>query len=259
MIEAADGATKRTRELLDLVKDASTVARDLLILLLILFLLCWPTTLNNILYKAGVTSMNLGVVAWKQKVQDSADQTKVAVNANNATASALDDVRTSLTAIASQSSDPKVKLQAQQALQSLDNSLTTLDYAGTTLKSSLATQQTILQATTPAQQSSTKVQSLQGGVYLGEADAQQQHWMIPPQPKISASSPVPKVGQTLTLTDDLYLRADKAANQTFNQATIIGVAHVGSVARVLDVQPSHALNGGVFLWAKIAVTENVTP
>ena len=244
--------TERTKEILTPVKDGLTVIRDLMFLLLFAFLLFFPQTLNDLLSKAGITALNGGIFTWKQQVQVAAAKTKDAADANQATAASLDDVKTVLGAISSQSGDAKIKAQADDAIQKLDSSLSTLNYAGSNLRSSLATQQTILQATAPTQASSTN-NPLQGWVYLGEADAERKHWITPPQPKVAASTPIPTAGQSITLTDDLYLRADKASGQTFNQAVIVGVAHVGSTAKVLEVQPSHALNGGDFIWAKIIV------
>lgn len=250
-------AVKRTKDVFAFVKDASTVSRDLLLLLLFLFLLFWPQRLNNILSRAGVTTINGGLFTWKQQVESSANQSKAAAQASSAAADSLADVKTALTAISSQSNDPKVKAQADAALHKVDGSLSSLQSADQSLTKALVAQENILQTTRPQQQS-TVIVNPQGWVYLGEADANQQHWIVPPQPKVSASLPVPVNGQTITLTDDLYLRADKQPGQTFNQATISGAVRAGSTARIIDIQPSHALNGGVFLWAKIIVTDNIT-
>jgi hypothetical protein len=251
--------TKNTSEIFSLIKDGSNIARDLIFLILFVLLLRWPATLSNMLKSAGVTEVNAGIFTWKQQLQDSADQNKAAAQANSAATDSLSTVQAALSSIAEQSKDPAIKAQATQALGQVNGSLSSLQNVDQSLTKSLVTQQTILQTPTATQASSqpgapaATIVSAQGWVYLGEADANRQRWLIPPQPKVAANSPVPQVGQTITLTDDLYLRADKAAGQTYNQAPITGAVRSGSQVKVLDLQPSHALNGGLFLWAKIQV------
>ena len=251
-----ENLTSKTKAVIDLVQSVLTIARDLLLSILFLFLLFWPQTLNGLFTRAGITEIDGGVFTWKQQVQASADQNKAAAQANSAATDSLGDVQTTLTAIAAQSKDPSIKAQATQALGQVNGSLSSLQNVDQSLSRSLITQQTILQTpTTPAQANapSATVVSPQGWIYLGKVDDARQNWLTPPQPKISASAPVPQVGQTITLTDDLYLRADKASGQTYNQAAITGAVRSGSSAKVLTIQPSPARGGGQFLWAKISV------
>jgi hypothetical protein len=255
MDEKPENLTSNAKTVIDLVQSILTIARDLLLSVLFLFLLFWPQTLNGLFTRAGITEIDGGVFTWKQQVQASADQNKAAAQANSAATDSLNDVQSTLAAIAAQSKDPSIKAQATQALGQVNGSLSSLQNVDQSLSRSLITQQSILQApATPGQQQSpATVVRPQGWVYLGEVDANSQRWMIPPQPKVSSSSAVPQVGQTITLTDDLYLRADKASGQTYNQAAITGAVRSGSSAKILDLQPSHARNGGLFLWAKISV------
>lgn len=250
-----ESITSSAKAILDLVQSVLTMARDLMLLLLFLFLLFWPQTLNNLFTRAGITEIDGGVFTWKQQVQAAADQNKVAAQANSAATDSLSDVQATLTTIAAQSTNPSIKAQATQALGQVNGSLSSLQNVDQSLTKSLVTQQSILQTpTTPAQQAAAPAApSLQGWVYLGKVDDARQNWITPPQPKVSASSPVPTVGQTITLTDDLYLRADKGSNQTFNQAAITSAVRSGSTAKVLDLQPSRARGGGLFLWAKIQI------
>jgi hypothetical protein len=248
--------TKNTQAIFGLVKDGSTIARDLIFLILFVLLLRWPTTLSNLLSSAGVTEVNAGIFVWKQQLQASADQNKAAAQANSAATDSLGDVQTALTAIAAQSKDPSIKAQATQALGQVNGSLSSLQNVDQSLTKSLVTQQTILQTPTTSAQANApaaNIVSPQGWVYLGKVDEARQNWVTPPQPKVSSSTPVPQVGQTITLTDDLYLRADKGSSQTYNQAAITGAVRSGSAAKVLDLQPSRARGGGYFLWAKISV------
>jgi hypothetical protein len=238
------------------LKDAFAALREILLLILFVILLFFPKSLNSRLADAGLTKIDGGVFTWQQKeVNKSVDQSKAAAQANSAATDSLTDVKAALVAIASESTDKKIKDQANATLQKLDGSLVSLQAADQSITKSLLTQQAILQPPASASPSAPAAVN-HGWTYLGEIDSAKQHWMIPPQPKIAASSPMPAVGQTVTLTDDLYLRADKGPGQTFNQAPIIGALRAGTAVAINDVQTSHALNGGQFVWAKVKANGN---
>jgi hypothetical protein len=234
---------------LSTVKDAFTIARELVLLGLFFFLLVLPTKLNSRLSDAGLASVNGGFFTWKAAAAAAVDQSKVAAQANSAASDSLDEVKKALTEIADKSTDKNAKAQATTALQQINGSISSLNTANQSIANSLVT----LQTANTAQSSASSGSSMtQGWVYLGEVDAAKQRWIIPPTPKVDAGSAIPAKGQIIVLTDDLYLRGDKGPGQTFNQASILGAVHSGASATVLDVQFSSAINGGKFVWAKIS-------
>lgn len=251
---------QRAKSMFDLVKDATTVVRDLCILALFIGLVFFPRSLNSVLNAAGFSQISAAGVTWKSQVEQAASQNAAAGKETTNAAAGMQEVKAKLQTIVS-GKDPAGAAAAREALQTLDGTLTSIDNASRTITSSFLAQQALLQSAAPAQDSAGKQAAvaqgagLSGWVYLGEADKEHAHWITPPQPKIDAPTPVLKVGDTITLTDDLFVRADKGANQIFNQAPTLGAVRAGSTAKVLEVRPSHALNGGDFLWVKIQASK----
>lgn len=250
-----EGVQDRLKSALGLAKDAFNVLRDLLLLLLLIALVFLPKHLNQVLTSAGIASIHSSFFEWQSQIQKSASQNASAAQDTTAAATSLQDVQSTLQKIVSTSKDQAVIQQATEASRKLGGSIENLEKANTTIASSLANQQDVLRSAATATSSAPPAATaLQGWVYLGEADKSHQHWMNPPQPKVTASSPDLKPGDKIILTDDLFVRADKSSGQTFNQAPILGAVRAGTSATVLEVKPSSALNGGDFLWVKISST-----
>ena len=95
-------------------------------------------------------------------------------------------------------------------------------------------------------------QGLTGWVYLGHVTEAKTEW--DPQPRsVRAPSPAFKPGETLTVSDDLYVRGDSQSGQR-NQAPVLGVVRAGQTVQVLDLQHVHSVRGGWFVWVKVAAT-----
>jgi hypothetical protein len=230
-----------------------TVLRDVFLVALFVFLLCFPTQLNSILTKAGISQLNGGIFTWQQQAQQAAAQSTSAAQANSSAADALDSVKSALDAIASQSTNPSIRKQAADASSQAAGSIAFLENANSSLAHSVVTQEKMLQTAGPGGHASPTPAVSQGWVYIGKADPAHQHWMNPPRTKISASSPALAVGQVVTFTDNIFLRADKAPNQTYNQAAITGAVRSGSTAAITAMDYSHARKGGDFVWVKVSV------
>ncbi|HEY1901298.1 MAG TPA: hypothetical protein VGG56_02630 [Terracidiphilus sp.] len=243
-----------------MVKAALTILRDLFLLAFLVGLLFFPKPLNSLLTKAGIAEIHGGIFEWQQQVRQAASQNKVAAQANSNASDILGQVQTTLVNIVNTSKDPTIKKQAADAANSVEASLTSLGNVDASLTKSLVTQESILQsasAALPAAAAAAPIPVSQGWIYLGKTDSQHKSWITPPQPKTSAQSPALRAGQVITLTDDLYLRADKTPqDQTFNQAAIVGAVRSGSVATISDAQYSPARGGGDFVWAKVVVKGN---
>lgn len=263
---ATPGLEQKARSLLDLIKDTLAILRDLFLFVLIILLIFRPGWMNSMLQRAGISEVNAFGVDWKARMESAAKQNLSAGSETTNATTGLQEVKASLQQIAD-GHDPAAAAKARQALETLNGSIASLDSANRTIASSYLTQQTLLDSTVQTQPSTAKAApatavpnagnatGLEGWVYIGEADSDHQRWVTPPVQKISASTPALKVGDTVTFTDDLFVRADKVAGQIFNQAQTLGVVRTGTNARVLEIRPSHALNGGDFLWIKVQVAQ----
>jgi hypothetical protein len=245
------GIQDTVNSVLSTTQSLFTVLRDVFLVVLFVVLLGFPTQLNSILTKAGISQLNGGIFTWQQQAQQAATQSTSAAQANSSASDALDSVKSTLDAIASQSKDPGIKKLATDASSQASGSIAFLDNANSSLAHSVVTQEKMLQTAVPGAQSSPSPPASQGWVYIGRADPAHQSWLNPPKPKISAGSPAVTVGQTVTFTDNIFLRADKAQNETYNQAAILGAVRSGTTAIISQLDYSHARKGGDFVWVKV--------
>jgi hypothetical protein len=95
-------------------------------------------------------------------------------------------------------------------------------------------------------------QSRQGWMYVGHVNEAKSAWQDRPT-IVQAATPDFKSGDAVTITDDVYLRGDTGGVQ-HNLAVVVGVLRPGEQVTVLDVDYTHALSGGWFLWLKVKAT-----
>lgn len=243
----------RVNAILATTQTIFNLLRDVILVILFVVLLCFPAQLNSILTTAGISQLNGGIFTWQQQAQKAATQSTAAAQATSAASESLDGVKSTLESIASQSKDPSIRKQATDAANQAAGSIVSLESASSSLAHSVVTQQNLLQSTQTGSNSSPPASVSAGWVYVGKADSTHQHWTTPPAPRIAAASPAVTVGQVVTFTDSVFLRADKAANQTFNQAAILGAVRTGSTAAITEDAYSPARGGGDFLWVKVVV------
>ncbi len=228
------------------IQSLFTVLRDMFLAALLIVLLAFPTQLNLMLTKAGISQVNGGVFTWQQQAQQADTQSTAAAQANSSASDSLDDVKSALEAIASQSTDPNIKQQATDAATQVATSISSLDTANSSLAHSVLT----LQTAPPGAQSSAQHSPTSGWVLLGNADPTHQQWTKSTKAKISGS-PAVAVGQTVTFTDNVFLRGDPAQSQTHDQAPILGAARSGSTAVISAVDFVPNKKGNARVWVEV--------
>lgn len=243
----------KAKSWLDLVKEGLTILRDLFLAVLFMGFLFFPKHLNKALTNAGITQISGGVFQWQPQVKQAASQNASAAQEASEAASTLQDVKADLQTIAGSSTNAATKQAIEDASSKIDGTLSSLDQANSTLASSYLAQQSLLQnanaGSTPAATPTSA--AVQGWVNVGKSDATGQAWATPPKPKISAGSPVLKAGDSITFTDDVFVHGDKPAGGRYNQGPVLGAVRAGTTGQVLEVEASHAKEGGEFVWVKI--------
>lgn len=230
---------EKAKSIIDLVKDALNILRDLFLLVLFCALI-FSKSFDKYISNHGIQTMNLGIATWKNDASAAAQE-------NTAATASLQQVASSLNSIAATSKDPAARQTAADAAKLLNGSLTSLDKANSKLAGAVAV---AADAESKSADSAT-TSTVEGWAYLGEADRAHTKWMNPPQPKVNTPVPLIQVNDTLNLTDSVFLHADKGPGQTFNQAATLTAIQAGASVTVVQEQFSAALNGGDFVWAKI--------
>jgi hypothetical protein len=229
-----------------------TVLRDVFLVILFVFLLCFPTQLNSTLTKAGISQLNGGIFTWQNQAQQATTQSKDAAQSNSSASDALEEIKSTLDDIANKSVDPNIKKQASDAASQAASSIASLDSANSSLAHSVLT----LQSTAQGSQSAEQTQPADGWVLLGTADPTHQSWTHSTTPKIANASPAVTVGQVVTFANNVFLRADTAQNQTHNQASISGAARSGSTAVITDINYVPNKKGNARVWVKVKMKSN---
>jgi len=103
-----------------------------------------------------------------------------------------------------------------------------------------------------ASDSEPVAESREGWMYVGHVDEAKSAWRERPT-VVQAATPAFKAGDAVTITDDVYLHADTSGVQR-SMAAVVGALRTGEQATVLDVDYTHALSGGWFLWLKVKAT-----
>ena len=246
------GIQDRINGVLATVQSLFTTLRDIFLVLLFVVLLCFPSRLNSVLTRAGISQINGGIFTWEKQAQQAATQSTDAAQANSSASEALDEVKSALDQIAGQSTDPNIKAEATNAATQAAGSIASLDNANSSLAHSVLTLQTAVQGTPNAAQAFPT----EGWVLLGNVDSTHQRWTHSTTPKIASASPAVTVGQVVTFADNVFLRADEAQNQTHNQAAILGVVRSGSNAVVTDVDYVLNHKGNAHFWVKVKMKSN---
>jgi hypothetical protein len=242
----------RINAILATTQSLFTVLRDVFLVILFVILLCFPAQLNSMLTKAGISQLNGGIFTWQAQAQQATTQSTNAAQSNSSASDALEEIKSTLDDIASQSSDPNIKKQATDASNQAASSITSLDNANSSLAHSVLTLQSAAQGTPSGEQTPTAG----GWVLLGNADSTHQQWTHTTRPKIANASPAVSVGQTITFADNVFLRADATQNQKPIQASILGAARSGSTAVITDVSYLPNKKGNARVWVKVKMNSN---
>jgi hypothetical protein len=241
--------TSRINAFLATTQSLFTVLRDVFLVILFVFLLCFPTQLNTTLTKAGISQLNGGVFTWQAQAQQATTQSTNAAQDNASASDALETIKSTLDEIASQSADPNIKKQAADASSQAADSIASLESANSSLAHTFLT----LQSTAQGTQSGAPASPASGWVFLGNADPTHQQWSHPAKPRIANASPALSVGQTITFADNVFLRGDAAQNQSPYQAPIVGAVRSGSTAVITAVNYLPNKRGNAKVWVKVNV------
>jgi hypothetical protein len=222
-------------------KDLFTLAKDLFVGVLVGALLLWPAGLNDRLQKAGFSKGDFGPLTWQ------------AAATAQSVSQAKQDVQDGTGALENIAADPKYAKdeRLKQVLEKLKSSETSITTADSTLKTTVAQQQSAVQQETSKPTPST------GWLMLGRIDENRQHWVTANIKALPGSSFSVGPGQEVQLSETVYLRAENTPGQRA-AGTILNVLQPGTKLKVLqvDTQSSHALAGGYFVWAQVEVEQS---
>lgn len=129
---------------LTMSKDAVSVARELVLLLLVALLLLWPNAIKVRLMNAGFTKLDAMGLHWEKQVEEAAAQTGEARQRVKTIEQRIDSVRNGLQAISSTSTDPVVRKEVERLTSVLDSSLHSARVAGQDLKKGQRIQEKLL-------------------------------------------------------------------------------------------------------------------
>lgn len=224
------------RDSISTFKDLFTLAKDLLLAVLVGALLLWPSSLNNRLTQAGFTKGDFGPLTWQ-----------AAPTAQNVS-QAKQDVQDVTDALTKVTKDPKYARdqRLQQMLEKLQNSEANITTADSYLQTTVSQQQAAVQ------QATSKPAASQGWIMLGRID-ESRNWVRTSIDVPLGSSFALAAGQQVQLAKPVYLRSESVAGQRAAGA-IVNVVEAGAKVKLLQLDTqSHALAGGWFVWAQVAV------
>lgn len=221
-----------------LLKDLVSTLRDGILVLLVLLLLLFPSTIKNRLVEAGFTRGNFGGLEW-----EGIEDTKKVGQAVSQADSNYQELIDRLAELEKQVNDPDVKESLSDLAVEARASREKLTVADKTIKRSLSAQQAMIQSGEP------RAITEGGWIYLGKVDENRNEWAPGSPVTISAPAEVIQRGTRLTITDDAYWRADSEPGKHAS-APILSVAKTGTVISIDEVDYSHARGGGWFVWIR---------
>jgi len=225
-------------------KNLISALRDLLLLLLFVFLLARPTFINNRLKAAGFTKGSVAGFEWESQLQSSTEQTKAAGETVQKVNENYTDLVARLNDLEHKVADPALKAEVKNLGQAAEKSKAEIVVADSTLKRSLATQQRIVSEVNPSSVPDS------GWIFVGKLTQDKTAWTSDTALTVSPAPLSFSAGMKLTVRDDVYLRADAPSN-AHTSAPILSVARTGDTLEVLDQDLSHFLRGGWFVWLKV--------
>jgi hypothetical protein len=239
------------KQSVDITEQIFRLLRDAALGLLFFCLILFPSFLNSRLASAGFTKIEKGGITWEKQVQAANEQTKAAAATVSSASQALQDVNAQLTEVAAKSKDPQVKSLIAESLVRLNGTLGDVTKADSSLKETVLTQQNLLAQSGTGGASGTQV----GWIFVGQVDENKQKW-APESPKNILPVPWPiQVGQTITVSGLSYLRGD-SPTESHREASVVSVVKDRTRLEVQNIDYSHAISGGWFVWIKAAAPAN---
>jgi ElaB/YqjD/DUF883 family membrane-anchored ribosome-binding protein len=215
-------------------KETLAVAREALIVLAFLLLVCWPTAFNGILERAGFIKGSLMGFEWENKVKASTEQAK---GAGDAITRIQEQLQTLQKALEGATGPNAAALKGQ-----VTELLVETRKADEATKNSLVAQQRLIAEVAPSAVTSA------GWIYLGKTTSAQDRWLG--EQTVDGESPSAlKPGTTVRVRDDVYIR-DNDGRDPRNLGRVVGVVPGGERVVVQEVryQPRPAF---VAVWAQV--------
>lgn len=221
-----------------LLKDLVSTLRDGILVMLVLLLLIFPSTIKNRLVEAGFTRGNFGGLEW-----EGIENTKKVGQAVSQADDNYQELIDRLAELEKQVNDPEVKESLSDLAIEAKASRATLDVADKTIKRSLSAQQAMIET------SESRTITEGGWLYLGKVTENRNEWAPGSPVTIAPTSAAIQQGTRVTVTDDAYWRGDSEPGKHAS-APILSVAKVGTVINIDEVDYSHARGGGWFVWVR---------
>jgi hypothetical protein len=225
------------------IKGTVALLREILIVGGILILIISPKAIKRTLKEAGIKS--IAGIEFIEDLEKSSNETKKAINDISVLRDSLDILKVKLAEAIDQSNDPDTKKELASIQSTIKTTTEKADNLGENLRNSFSRQEQLIDQ----YGSSAKRKKEIGWIFLGKTDENQKVW-DEGNPKTIAKVALPLQSNTLLkITTDTYLRED--SNTQKSRADILSVVKEGETVEVVDVDSSHAIGGGWFLWAKI--------
>jgi len=221
-----------------LLKDLVSTLRDGILVVLVLLLLLFPSTIKNRLIEAGFTKGNIAGLEW-----EGIEQTKKVGQAVSQADDNFQELINRLAELEKQVHDPAVKESISNLAVEARVSQEQLVVADKTIKRSLSAQQAMVET----RETAAVMES--GWLYLGRVNENKDAWSPGSPVTVAATSAKLRQGSKLTISDDAYWRADSESGKHAS-APILSVAKVGTIISVDEVDYSHARGGGWFVWVR---------
>lgn len=226
------------------MKDVVSILRDTTIFLIFMLLLFAPSIINERLAAAGFTKGNIAGFEWQAQIRSATETTRTAGQTVEQATENYDQLIERINELEAQVSDPAVQRELNAINSVAKDSRTELATADQAIKRSLVAQQQLTTQFAPQLIEET------GWIYVGKISEDKSSWLSGSPTTITKIGWPIKEGQVLTIRDDVYLRADGAANAR-SRAPVLSVVKVGQQVEVLEVEQSHARTGGWFVWLKV--------
>ena len=136
---------KQRPDLAAKIKDWTSAIRDAFIGIVLVLLLFFPSCVNRQLEEAGFTQADIAGFHWEKQLMEMTQHTDEAQQQVEMVEQSIDSVRQALASISKDVESPVVQAKVEQLTLRLDTSLQTVRSADNDLKSSLRTQQDLLE------------------------------------------------------------------------------------------------------------------
>jgi len=228
----------------EILKDLLGVLRDCIVFILFVLLLFFPSKINQVLRDAGFTKGSIAGFTWEKEISASAQQAKGAGQAVTSLEGKLQEFADRLEEIQKQAHDSSVKSSIQKLSKDVESSQQEVRSANQAVKNSLLTQQRIIEQVAPTTIETT------GWLYLGKVTEDKKTWTPGYPINIPPVDAVLSPGTRVTIRDSAYLRGDTTSGSR-SSSSILSVLRVGETVEIFQVDYSHAIGGGWFVWAKV--------